>query len=57
MGSFQYTPFEGGLIGYLGHVHIGSLADWPDFSIEKMNVCIVFSKIGSPGGRRIFRVG
>ena len=33
-----------------GYEHIDSIANCPDFSTEKMNVCIVFSKIGSIGG-------
>jgi len=32
------------------YVRVNSIANWPDFSIEKMNICIVFLKIGSIGG-------
>ena len=31
-------------LGKMTYVHINSIASWPDFSIEKMNVCIVFQK-------------
>ena len=60
MGSFQYTRSWGrGLIGYRGqlmYVRIGSLADCLDFSIGKMNTCIVFLEIGTGvgvGGRKV----
>ena len=54
-GLFSVHAWVGGLIGYRGqvaYVHIDSIAIWPDFSIGKMNVCIVFLGIGSGVGAR-----